>query len=65
LTEVLELIHGEVITVKVKHTVLESTTMAVGKDEAITVDELGVLGVKGHELVEQNMSHWGTTHGGT
>lgn len=37
----------------------------IRENESITVDPVGVLGVEAHELVEQNVSHWGHTHGGT
>jgi len=37
----------------------------IRENETITVDPVGVLGVEGHELVEQNVSHGGHAHGGT
>ena len=48
LTEVLELIDGEVEAGKVEPGVKEHGSVAGGKDEAITVDPGGVLGVVGH-----------------
>lgn len=35
------------------------------ENKAITVGEVGVLGVEGHELVEENVRHGGHAHGGT
>lgn len=65
MTELLQILERDIITSNVEHNVLKSTTMAVGENETITVDELGVLGVVSHELVEQDMSHRSTTHGST
>lgn len=65
LTELLQILERDVIASNVEHNVLKSTTMAVGENETITVDELGVLGVVGHELVEQDMGHGSTAHGST
>ena len=53
LTEVLELIDGEVEASKVEPGVKEHGSVAGGKDEAVTVDPLGVLGVVGHLLCFQ------------
>ena len=50
LTEVLELIDGEVEASKVEPGVKEHGSVAGGKDEAVTVDPLGILGVVGHLL---------------
>jgi hypothetical protein len=52
LTEVLEVVHGEVIAEQVEQGVLQNTAVAVGEDEAVTVEPLGVLGVEPHELVK-------------
>jgi hypothetical protein len=52
LTEVLEVVHGEVIAEQVEQGVLQDTAVAVGEDEAVTVEPLGVLGVEPHELVK-------------
>lgn len=52
LTEVLEVVHGEVIAEQVEQGVLQNAAMAVGEDEAVTVEPLGVLGVEPHELVK-------------
>ena len=65
MTELLQILDGNIITSDVEHNVLKSTTMTIGKNETITVDELGVLGVISHELAEQDMSHRSTTHGST
>jgi hypothetical protein len=48
-----------------EHDILKSATVTVGKNETIAIDELGVLGVIGHELAEQDVSHRSTTHGST
>ena len=52
LTEVLEVVHGEVIAEQVEQGVLQNAAMAVGEDEAVAVEPLGVLGVEPHELVK-------------
>jgi hypothetical protein len=55
LAEVLEVVHGEVVAEEVEQGVLQNTAMAVGEDEAVTVEPLGVLGVEPHELVKEHM----------
>ena len=65
LAESLEVIDGEVVTEEVQQSVLKHTSVAVGKDEAVTVEPLWVLWVEGHELVEQDVGHWGHSHGRT
>lgn len=55
LTEVLQVVEGELIAEEVEQGVLQHTTVAVGEDEAVTVEPLGVLGVEPHELVEEHM----------
>lgn len=52
LTEGLEVVHGEVIAEQVEQGVLQNAAMAVGEDEAVAVEPLGVLGVEPHELVK-------------
>lgn len=37
----------------------------VRKNKAVAVDPVGVLGVERHELVEQDVGHWGHAHGRT
>jgi len=61
----LQVFKRDIIASNVEHNVLKSTAVTIGKNETITVDELGVLGVVSHELVEQDMSHRSTTHGST
>jgi hypothetical protein len=65
LTELLQVFQRDIIASNVEHNVLESTAVAVGEDETITVDELGVLGVESHELTKQSVSHRSTTHRST
>lgn len=65
LAESLEVVDGEVVAEEVQQSVLEHASMAVGKDEAVTVEPLWVLWVEGHELVEQDVGHWGHSHGRT
>ena len=55
LTEVLEVVEGELVAEQVEQGVLQDTAVAVGEDEAVTVEPLGVLGVEPHELVEQHV----------
>jgi lipid-binding SYLF domain-containing protein len=52
LTELLKVLQRDIITRDMKHNILKSTTMTIGKNKSIAVDELGVLGVVSHELVE-------------
>ena len=48
LTEVLDLVHGEIKASKVQPGIKEHGSVTSGKDEAVTVDPGGVLGVVGH-----------------
>ncbi len=52
LTEVLQVVDGELVAKEVQQRVLEHAAVAVGKNEAVTVEPLGVLGVEPHELVK-------------
>lgn len=52
MTELLKILQRDIITGDMEHDVLKSTSVTVRKNETIAVDELGVLGVVGHELVE-------------
>lgn len=45
--------------------VLQHAAVAVGQNEAVTVQPLGVLGVELHEVVEQDVGNGGHAHGGT
>lgn len=65
LTELLEIVHGDVVAQEVEIDVLKSTAVTVGENEAITVDELGVLWVASDELVEQDVGHRSATHRST
>jgi len=58
LAEVLEVVKGELVAEQVEQGVLQDTAVAVGEDEAVTVEPLGVLGVELHELVEQHVGLW-------
>lgn len=51
LTEVLDFFHGEVESGEVEPGVKEHGSVSGGKDEAVTVDPLGVLGVVLHLLL--------------
>jgi hypothetical protein len=64
-TELLEIIQRNIKTKKVKHDVLKSTSVTVGKDKSVTVSPVRVLGVNLEELGEQGMGHWSTAHGST
>mmetsp|Transcript_10183 Transcript_10183/g.28581 ORF Transcript_10183/g.28581 Transcript_10183/m.28581 type:complete len:741 (+) Transcript_10183:131-2353(+) len=63
LTEVLELIDGEVEAGKVEPGVKEHGSVAGGKDEAITVDPGGVRGVVGHLGAVEGGTDLGGTEG--
>lgn len=49
-THALEVINGDLVTEEVEEDVLESASVSVGEDEAITVSPLGVGGVGLEEL---------------
>lgn len=52
-----------VVASEVKESVLEHAAMAGREDEAVTVEPGGVLGVVAHDLVVEDVTHGGTTHG--
>lgn len=35
------------------------------KNKSISIDPIRVLRIEGHELIEENMGHWGHAHRGT
>lgn len=65
LTERLEIVDAEVVAKQVQQGILEHAAVAVGKHETVAVEPLGVLGVEGHELVEQDVGDGGHAHGRT
>ena len=64
-SEVLDVIHGDGIAEEVEESILEHAAMAVGENETIAVDPVGVLRVEAHEFVEEDVSDGGHAHGGT
>lgn len=62
-SEVLEVRHRESIAGKMENGILEHACMAVRKDESIAVDPFWVLWVVVHDPVEENVGHWGHSHG--
>jgi len=42
----------------------EKKERCVREHKSVAVDPFRVLGVEGHELVEQDMGHWGHAHRG-
>mmetsp|Transcript_10547 Transcript_10547/g.20282 ORF Transcript_10547/g.20282 Transcript_10547/m.20282 type:complete len:535 (-) Transcript_10547:50-1654(-) len=65
LTEVLDLIHGKIISGKVEPGVKEHGTVSSRKDETIAVDPLGVLGIVLHLGAPQDGANLGATKGKT
>jgi hypothetical protein len=65
LSEALQVVHGDIVTEQVEESVLEHATVAVGKNETIPVQPVGILGVEVHELVEEDVGHRGHAHRGT
>lgn len=63
LSEVLEIVHGDLVAEEMKEGILKHASVAVRKHKAISVEPAGILRVEGHELVEENMGHWGHAHG--
>ena len=55
LTELLKLFHGQVVAGEMQGSVEEHRGVAVGEDEAITVDPLGIGGIMLHELVVEQV----------
>lgn len=51
--------------VRPRRGVLEHATMAGGKDEAVAVEPVWVLGVVPHDLVVQDVTHRSAPHGQT
>jgi hypothetical protein len=64
-SEGLKVIETQVIAEEVKEGILEHAAMAVGQNEAVTVEPVGVLGVELHELVEENVGNGSHAHGST
>lgn len=65
LAELLQVVDGDAVAEEVQQGVVQHAAVAVGEDEAIAVEPLGVLGVEGHELVEQDVGDGGHAHGRT
>ena len=63
LPEVLEIVDAQFIAEKVQQRVLEHASMAVRQHEAISVQPVWVLGVEGHEFVEEDVGDRCHTHG--
>ncbi len=64
LAEVLQLFHGQVVARQVQQGVDEHGAMAVGQDETVTVEPLGVVGVVLEETVPQHLGDVRHSHGG-
>lgn len=65
LTEVLQVVERDTVAEQVQQSILQHAAMAVGEDEAVAVEPLGVLRVEGHELVEQDVGDRSHAHGRT
>ena len=61
LTEVLDFFHRKVVSSDVQPGVNKHGSMSSRKDEAVTVDPLGILGVVGHLGSEKNRSVFSCT----
>ena len=65
LPERLEVVHGDLVAEEMEEGVLQHAPMAVGENKAISIGPIGVLGVEGHELVEENVGGGGQAHRGS
>ena len=63
LAELFQVLDADCVAEKVEEGVVEHASVAVGKHEAVAVDPVGVLGVEGHELVEEDVGHRRHAHG--
>lgn len=64
--EALEIIHGGgLVAEKVQQDVQQRTGVSIGEHKAITVDPVGILGIEGHKLVEEDVGSWRKTHWST
>ncbi len=63
LAELLELLHGKVVTGEVQRAVEQRGGVAVRQDEAVAVDPLGVRGIVLHQLVVQQIGDGGAAEG--
>jgi hypothetical protein len=64
-SESLQVIHAEVVTEQMEESILKHAAVSVRENETVTVQPVRVLGVEVKELVEQNVSNWGHSHGST
>merc|ERR1719393_964738 len=62
-TEVLDLLHGQVVARHVQPRVQEHRTMTSGQHEAVTVDPRGVVGVVRHLLAEEDSTNLSAAKG--
>ena len=65
LPKAFQVIHRDLVAGEVEHDVLERTSVAVGEDEAVTVDPLGVGRAEAEELGPQNVGDGSHAHGCT
>ena len=63
LPKVLQVVHRHLVAGQVEHNVLQRTGVAVGKDETVTVDPLGVGGGEAEELGPEDVRDGGHAHG--
>ncbi len=65
LTELLEVVHRQVVAGQVQQCVNQHRAMAVRQHKAVTVRPLGVGGVMAHMVIPQRFSDFRHAHGGT
>ena len=65
LTEVLQIVDGQVVTGQVQQRVDQHGAMTVGQDEPVAIDPLRVAGVVVHVVVPQHFGNVGHAHGRT
>lgn len=62
LAELLQVFNTEVVSGQMKHGIQKSTRVTIGKDKAVAVGPVGVLGREVHDFREQDVSDGSTTH---
>ena len=63
LTEIRQVLLGQIVACQVEHGVLQSAGMTITKNKSITVDPLGGLSRVFHLLCPEQVGHGGASHG--
>jgi hypothetical protein len=78
LAKVFQIVHGQLVAKEMQQSILKHASMAVSdcgvgsnssrrvadlrQNEAITIDPVGILGIEGHEFIEEHMGDGSKTH---